>query len=270
MTYALNDDLSMIRGAHQMAFGASVSHGRDATFSTSRSSTNTTFNGSATGLGLADFMVGRLSDMTVAKPNSHHVKGTIFALYAGDTWKMSRNVTFSPGVRWQPYLPQNPEAVYNFNYERFKQGIKSTVFLNAPAGMYYRGDPEFPENGVNSQWWLFAPHLGLAWDVRGDGRTSVRASYGYTYNYPPGDYRLVYSGGAPWGNRMVLTSPVGGLDDPWQGIPGGNIFPYAIDKNAPFPSAGLYYTQPMIRTSRLVRRGTSTFNDPSEQTGSCR
>jgi hypothetical protein len=188
-------------------------------------------------------MVGRLAQITLARPNSHHATSTIVALYAADTWKTTRRVTLSPGIRWEPSLPQNAEVIYNFDYDRFRQGIKSTVFSNAPAGTYYRGDPGFPQNGVNARWWLFAPRLGLAWDVSGDGRTSIRVAYGYSFVFPPGDYRLVYSGGPPWGGRTILTSPPGGLEDPWRGIPGGNPFPYQIDKNSPFTPYGLYYTQ---------------------------
>jgi hypothetical protein len=34
------------------------------------------------------------------------------------------------------------------------------------------------------------------------------------------------------------------LDNPWEGIPGGNPFPYVVDKNAPFAPGGAFYYQP--------------------------
>ena len=47
---------------------------------------------------------------------------------------------------------------------------------------YWRspGDAGFPTNGaaINNRWLNFAPRVGFAWDVSGDGRTSVRASFG--------------------------------------------------------------------------------------------
>jgi hypothetical protein len=242
-TYTLNDDVSIVRGEHQMAFGVSASHGREVTYSNWASRTRFNFNGGATGSGLADFMLGRVNTVLLARSNPHHVNGTMLALYAADTWKATPKLTFNYGVRWEPYLPQVAKAIYNFDHDRFVRGVKSTVFLNAPAGMYYRGDPGFPKNGVDTRWLQFAPRFGFAWDVTGDGTTSLRASYGLGYVNVPGTFREGYSGAPPWGARVTLTSPPGGLDDPWKDIPGGNIFPYELDQNAPFPPRGLFYTQ---------------------------
>jgi hypothetical protein len=178
-TYTLNDDVSLVRGAHQIALGVSALHGRDNSYSNWASATAISFNGSVTGLGLADFLLGRVSSINLARSNPHHVNGTNLAFYATDTWKATSKVTLNYGMRWEPYLPHDAEAIYNFDYERFRQGIKSSVYLNAPAGIYYRGDPGFPENGVNTRWFQFAPRVGLAWDVSGDGKTSVRASYAF-------------------------------------------------------------------------------------------
>jgi len=41
-----------------------------------------------------------------------------------------------------------------------------------------RGDPGVPAGLVNSNWKLLDPRVGLAWDVFGDGRTSIRAGFG--------------------------------------------------------------------------------------------
>src|SRR5258708_27165310 len=95
---------------------------------------------------------------------------------------------------WEPCLPLdighgigmklNEGVMYNFSDDRFTKGVKSAVFPNAPAGFLYPGDPGFPDGAPNyKQWGKFAPRVGLAWDVRGDGRTSVRAAFGIAYDF---------------------------------------------------------------------------------------
>src|SRR5437870_4862671 len=175
--YSMDDDVSVVRGNHQMSFGVSLEHSRQGNLAPYVSAHQFMFNGSATGLGLADFMTGKPSQLVTGRTNPHHVKGFSIGLYAVDTWKVRPKLTLNYGLRWQPTLPPNVEDIYNFDYNRFQQGIKSSVFLNAPAGLYYRGDPGFPDNGTNPRWLQFGPHMGLAWDVSGDGRMSVRASY---------------------------------------------------------------------------------------------
>jgi hypothetical protein len=92
-----------------------------------------------------------------------------------------------------------------------------------------------------NRWGQFSPRVGLAWDVAGNGMTSVRASYSLSYIDYPGNFRESFSGGPPYGNRLNLLNV--SLDDPWRNIPGGNIFPYQLDVNAPFAAGGLYFYQ---------------------------
>jgi hypothetical protein len=160
-----------------------------------------------------------------------------------DSWKATPNLTVNAGVRWEPYLPtvDTKGATFNFDYERFKQGIKTSVFKNAPAGFYYPGDPDFPgKSGVHKQWTNFSPRLGLAWDPNGDGRMSVRASYALSYEYYPLRFREDVTAASPWGKRNQLSSPAGGLDDPWRTVPGGSPFPFALNADTEFAPNGVY------------------------------
>jgi len=242
--YSVSDDVSLVRGTHQIAFGGSVDNGRQNSLAPYTSTHQFTFNGSAAGLGLADFMLGKPSQLITGRTNFHHVRGLLVGLYSVDSWKASRKVTVNYGVRYEPSLPPWVEDTYNFDMNRFLQGIRSSVFLNAPAGLYYRGDPGFPDGSTYSHWLQFSPHVGIAWDVNGDGRTSIRTSYGFSYVPAPGDFRERYSGTGPWGGRVTLTSPIGGLDNPYLGVPGGDVFPYVVDKNSPYTPYGWIYTQP--------------------------
>src|SRR5262249_27573845 len=82
------------------------------------------------------------------------------------------------------------------------------------------------------KWAQIAPRLGFAWDVNGDGKTSVRMSYAYSYNFVNAQWREDTVGSAPWGNRTSLTSVT--LDDPWATFPGGIPFPLTKGADARF------------------------------------
>jgi hypothetical protein len=215
------------------------------------------FNGQATGLGMGDFLVGNLSTLTMGGPARNYVDQRLFAAYGTDTWKTKRNLTFNYGIRWEPYLPQRmvDGRVYSFDYSRFQQGIKSTTFRNAPAGLYYPGDPGFPDkSGINTRWGQFAPRLGLAWDVRGDGKNSVRASFSFAYNYVSAQWHEDPIASPPWANITSITSV--SLDDPWANFPGGNPFPVIQGANARFTSFGNFQSVPYT----IQTPTTSTWN----------
>jgi len=175
-TYSLSDDLGLVRGTHQMSFGGSLTHGSHRQKADFVSAGTMTFNGQETGLGMGDFMVGKISTLVQGTPNDKlTVTQYLLSLYATDTWKARPKLTVNYGLRWEPFLGQvmGQGSVENFDENRLYQGIKSTVFKNAPAGWYFPGDPGFPgDKGTRTRWPQFAPRLGLAWDVRGDGRTS--------------------------------------------------------------------------------------------------
>ena len=81
-------------------------------------------------------------------------------------------------------MARSPTSTRNF-----QKGVRSTVFLNAPAGFLYPGDSGFPEgtSGLNKRWLNFSPRAGVAWDVPGNGRSAVRSSYGVADDFPPRD-----------------------------------------------------------------------------------
>jgi hypothetical protein len=67
-TYQFADDLSIVRGQHQFGVGANYIHARYDSTSLLAASGNTTFTGQVTGLGLADFMLGRANSSPRARP----------------------------------------------------------------------------------------------------------------------------------------------------------------------------------------------------------
>ena len=248
--YTLEDDISFTTAAHQIGFGGTAVHSR-ANINAWAASGVFSFSGSESGLGLADFLRGRPSTFLQGDSNRLYARNTQLAMYAQDAWKVTPRVTMNYGIRWQPIFPMKDmrkpvPSIMVFNYDRFVKGLKSSVFKNAPAGMLYQGDPEFPVDGPNdvwnTKWWNFSPRLGLAWDVDGTGKTSVRASYALSFEDYPLQMRHGESiGQPPWASNISLPFPAGGLDDPWRGIPGGNPFPFQLTVNSTFPATGGVY-----------------------------
>ncbi len=256
--YQLANDVSMTRGTHQFGFGGRVAHARANVALGTNEPPIFNFNGSVTGLGLADFLAGKPSDFTQGTSLDIFTRTKYFSLYAQDTWQVKPRLSISYGLRWAPILPQQDvhrpvPYVLNWDFNRYQQGVRSSVFVNAPPGLLFPGDAGFVQknNGANAAkpradlwnpyWKDFAPRLGLAWDVEGNGRTSLRASYGISYEDYPTNYRQgTFSAEGPYGSLIRLLAPAGGLDDPWRDISGGNPFPVQIGKNMTFVPQGDY------------------------------
>ena len=246
-TFQTSDDLSLVRGSHQLAFGISAARWYVSQNANVRSAPAFTFDGSNSGLSLADFLTGRVSSFTQSMPNDYYMRQWYLGVYAQDTWKATPRLTLNYGLRWEPFLTLQLANgfIYNFDYSRFQQGIKTAIYRNAPAGFYYPGDSGFPtHSGMNRHWLNLQPRAGFAWDLTGNNRTSLRASFGIAHDFVNGQYHLNTSIAPPWGSQVTITNPAGGLDSPWSGYPGGNPFPITYDANAPFVLNGPFLSTP--------------------------
>jgi hypothetical protein len=251
----LSDDLTLVRGDHQMSVGASVAYWRYYFQSHARSGGTWTFTGQLTGLGLADLLMGRIGRLEHGGPAILPMDQWYMGLYAQDTWRATSRVTINAGVRWEPYFGQNVlnGSVYNFRPENFRNNVRSQVFVNAPAGLIYPGDPGFPpgRRGMNTQWWNLSPRAGIGWNVSGNGRTAVRASYGLTYDFPNAEYQLINANSPPYGNRSILEDPPGGFDRPYAHL-GGDPHPILTHRETQYVPYGAFgATAPNINSPRI-------------------
>ena len=243
----LSDDVSVVRGTHQMAFGAGVMGFQSNTLGYAFAPGSFTITGGATGLGLADFMAGKIQNIQQGAPNKLLVRYRYLDLYAQDSWKIVPNLTLSYGLRWEPYFPQHygENMMNHFDMNAFLNGTRSSVFANAPAGMFYPGDPQFGPNGnagMNKQWKDLAPRIGLVWDPTKDGKMVIRAGYGIFYDVSTVELNLATGQGPPWGGKVLVVSPAGGLDNPYRDFPGGIPFPFTLNKNVSYSADGIYDT----------------------------
>src|SRR5467141_1026877 len=145
---------------HYVTDGPAVQGCSDGTF------TVTTCGGTATSTGTPLFLFLQHGPATQGETfdqsGASSINNEDFAVFAQDTWKVTRNLTVNLGLRWEAQRFPNP--------------------VIPPAQTAYGpnlSDPKFPSDGtLHSQNKMFQPRIGFAWDVRGNGKSALRASWG--------------------------------------------------------------------------------------------
>jgi hypothetical protein len=248
----LGDDISIVKGNHQMGFGANYIFQLMNYWSGLNATGSFTFSGQASGsgqagLGMADFFLG--ASPTVAQGNIYGftLRQNYFGLYAQDSWKMAHNFTLTYGLRYEPYLSVYSKygQFMHFDPAQFAAGVKSQVYVNAPAGLTFPGDPSYTAGNhvENNKWAKFAPRIGTVWDPLGDGKMTVRAAYGI-FNDREHIFSLNFiAQDSPFGSSVSPTAP--GFANPWANTAGGNPFPILVNKDSKFPTFGNEVTHPL-------------------------
>jgi hypothetical protein len=258
-SYQVADDVDVIRGRHQMAFGVNLVRVQNNTISGFQENGNFTFDSSRTGIGLADFMLGlpNVFNQTNATPDD--LRQWIMSFYAQDTFRISSHFTLNFGVRWEPTFsdPDKYGRGTSFSMAGFLANQHSTVYPNAPAGLFFKGDKGIPDAMWNGHIANFAPRLGLVWNLHGDGRDTLRIGGGILYDVTETWFNERETTNAPIGTNIQITNPVGGLSNPWQNYPGGN--PYPQNGKAFFPTAGIYVNMPINPKPTYVANWNVTY-----------
>jgi hypothetical protein len=248
-TWQLSDDVTMTRGAHQIAFGVLFVNLKATAINYLSSNGGFTFSGQFSGLQNADFLLGMPSSFAQAGPSYSDQHQNVLGFYVQDTWKASRRLTVTAGVRWDPFFAHtNPyNETLTFSLPNFVNGVVSKVLPNAPAGMIFGGDTGLPKNQYSQNKLAnFGPRIGLVWDPHGDGRMSIRAGYGIFYDFPSFAFDQ-FGFSPPWGANLTITNPAS-FANPWGNFPGGSPFPLGPANTYKFPqgNAQLTYGYPLV------------------------
>jgi hypothetical protein len=233
-TYQLSDDFTWIKGRHQFAFGFD---GRKSQFNSvnyQQADGQFTFNGSTTGDGMADLLIGRLSGLTDGKVISDYLRLNVVAAYAQDAFHVTPRFTVNFGLRWEPTVPAYDKygRGNQFNWSLFEQGVVSTVYPTAPPGLVFYGDSadKYGKAFTASHWGTVSPRIGIVWDPKGDGKQTIRAAFTSIHDTNELFYPERWTTNSPYVSSLTFTS--GQFSAPFAGVAGGDPFP----GNIVFPS----------------------------------
>lgn len=215
--YQFKDAMDWIKGRHNFKFGFELLRLQFEQIFIG--SPNVAFNGTRSGDPFADFLLGAFAsvqgDFGVRDTNT---LTNAMSWFFQDQFKANDRLTVTLGVRYEPFLP------WTEKYDRINTvvpGQQSTVVPDAPPGVLFPHDKGVTRGLAGADLNNFAPRIGLAWDVFGNGRTSVRSAYGVFFeginadslaqeNPPFSGFFAAYNGNIadPFGSTDQIAPPV--------------------------------------------------------------
>jgi hypothetical protein len=181
--WQLSDSVSVLRGKHALKFGGEVLINQSVNNVTAYTKGNPRFNG------LQNFFSGTPNRVRyTAGDFLRHMGNGGYGLFAQDDWRITRSITVNLGLRYElnTVINENGDLIGNFDPNL---GLVQT---GKQIGSVFNGDHN-----------NFAPRIGIAWDIGGNGKTVIRASGGIFYEQ--GSYDSFMALGNLLGLRTVPT-----------------------------------------------------------------
>ena len=172
-TLDFKDSVSYLRGKHALKAGFEYA---DVILDENRYSLA---QGSITFPSILGFLEGTPTNGSILGGNpTSNIRQHWFSGFVQDDWRVARRLTVNLGLRYEYYtsIVERDNYIGNFN--------PSVNPLTTPA--VEQAGPGAP---IPSMWQdppkdLFLPRLGFAWDIRGDGKTVLRAAAGLLTSSP--------------------------------------------------------------------------------------
>ena len=204
-TFQIADTFVLVRGSHALKFGGDLRFIRFDSFVDRNYHTQIAFTpGRSVGIDLQSGLLvtgtlgsvqlaasGAVSDifqtLAITPDSSLDLGSTETNLFVHDTWRIGRNVTVTGGLRYE--FNTVPEDASGDLERRLQLSVADIPGTDSPlAAEFVRafaaheslvdGRTRIYESDKNN----FAPRIGIAWDILGDGTLSARAGYGLYYD----------------------------------------------------------------------------------------
>ncbi|HEX4229733.1 MAG TPA: TonB-dependent receptor [Bryobacteraceae bacterium] len=200
VSYDINDNVTWVRGAHEVKAGF---EGMRARFS-NIVNLNAVFayedglpvSLGFSGVGFADFLLGVpfLGETFQGTGKANTVERNIYGGYIQDNWKASPRLTLNLGLRWE-YFQRWHDSNTSLNRigtldtsaasralgGRFILGNSPNYYIPGEGLIQSSGPPLIRGSIVDPDWHDFQPRVGFAWRPFGGNRTAIRGGAGIYY-----------------------------------------------------------------------------------------
>jgi len=178
--------------------------------------------------GLRNFIAGNVSgggSQTMGNSNRDTYQNS-FGLYLQDSFRLSHRLTLNYGLRWD-YYGVIGEKKNLFSILNSSEILEQVGVSGSPSSLY-------PKDYHN-----FSPRIGMAYDVRGTGKTILRLGYGFSYDAFSQDF---FAGQVPYvsSNAGPLFNDVGPRPISYGSVTANGLTPVACGSGTiPIPGSSL-------------------------------